>query len=234
MTRARTASRPWQRSPDQPALHGLLAKVRDPGLCLIPVRRPGRAGRGPERDAAHRRRPEPGAERHGQTRPASRGCPKPGDTDGTDRSVVRGGRTDTGTTTTTRRPATAGAPATSPGSPPATNPGGRPAPRPLIIALTLRPHPAAPSRPGHRRERRGERQGHRAGRGPRPQAGLVMAARLQAPPADARPVTATAPACRAASPSTGTGRLMPAPMIVMAPVRPGGDSPAVLTRGRTG
>jgi hypothetical protein len=33
---------------------------------------------------------------------------------------------------------------------------------------------------------------------------------------------------------TGTGRLMPAPMIVMAPVRPRGDSPAVLTRGRTG
>jgi hypothetical protein len=33
---------------------------------------------------------------------------------------------------------------------------------------------------------------------------------------------------------TGTGRLLPAPMIVMAPVRPRGDSPAVLTRGRTG
>jgi uncharacterized membrane protein YbhN (UPF0104 family) len=69
MTRARTALRPWQRSPDQPALHGLLAKVRDPGLCLIPVRRPGRAGRGPEQDAAHRRRPEPGAERPGQNPP---------------------------------------------------------------------------------------------------------------------------------------------------------------------
>ena len=26
---------------DQPALHGLLAKVRDPGLCLISVRRLG-------------------------------------------------------------------------------------------------------------------------------------------------------------------------------------------------
>jgi hypothetical protein len=25
---------------DQPALHGLLTKVRDLGLCLIPVRRP--------------------------------------------------------------------------------------------------------------------------------------------------------------------------------------------------
>ena len=24
---------------DQPALHGLLAKIRDPGLCLISVRR---------------------------------------------------------------------------------------------------------------------------------------------------------------------------------------------------
>jgi hypothetical protein len=51
---------------------------------------------------------------------------------------------------------------------------------PFIIALTLlrtrRP------RPGHRREQRGEGRGHRAGHGPRPQAGPVMTARLQAPP----------------------------------------------------
>ncbi len=36
--------------PDQPALHGLLAKVRDLGLCLISVRRlgPGHDARDPE------------------------------------------------------------------------------------------------------------------------------------------------------------------------------------------
>jgi putative heme transporter len=69
MTRAATAFRPWQRSPDQPALHGLLAKVRDPGPCLVSVRRPARAGRGQKRDAAHRRSPEPGAERPGHSLP---------------------------------------------------------------------------------------------------------------------------------------------------------------------
>lgn len=35
---------------DQPALHGLLAKIRDLGLCLISVRRlgPGEPGDGPQ------------------------------------------------------------------------------------------------------------------------------------------------------------------------------------------
>src|SRR5438445_4930059 len=34
---------------------------------------------------------------------------------------------------------------------------------PFIIAVALRPNPAPPSRPGHRRERRDEGRGHRAG-----------------------------------------------------------------------
>ena len=41
------------------------------------------------------------------------------------------------------------------------------------------------------------RVGHRAGQGPRPQAGPVMAARLEVPWAGVLPVTVTAPACRA-------------------------------------
>jgi hypothetical protein len=44
---------------------------------------------------------------------------------------------------------------------------------PFIIAVALRRTRRA-SRPGHRRERRGEGRGHRAGRGPRPQAGPVI------------------------------------------------------------
>jgi hypothetical protein len=92
-------------------------------------------------------------------------------------------------------------PGADPGQPAGDQPG-RPARSPAAHHRPHpAPHPAAPSRPGHRRERRGEGRGHRAGRGPRPQAGLVMAARLEAPQAGARPVTATAPACRAASPS---------------------------------
>jgi hypothetical protein len=41
------------------------------------------------------------------------------------------------------------------------------------------------------------RVGHRAGQGPRPQAGPVMAARLEVPRAGVLPVTVTAPAHRA-------------------------------------
>jgi uncharacterized membrane protein YbhN (UPF0104 family) len=91
MTRAATAFRPWQRSPDQPALHGLLAKVRDPGA---PPSSPSALWAGWARsrtrhtDAARSREPNAPA----TACPASRGCPKQGDTDGTDRSVVRRGR----------------------------------------------------------------------------------------------------------------------------------------------
>jgi hypothetical protein len=46
---------------------------------------------------------------------------------------------------------------------------------PFIIAVALRR--TARPRPGHRRERQGEGRGHRAGQGPRPQAGPVMAGR---------------------------------------------------------
>lgn len=42
---------------------------RPPGPCLISVRRPGRAGLGPKRDAANRRSPEPGAEAPGHSLP---------------------------------------------------------------------------------------------------------------------------------------------------------------------
>ena len=87
-----TAFRPWQRSPDQPAPHGLPAKVRDPGALphLRPPAGPGRAGaRSGTRQTGAARSPEPKAP--ATACPASRGCPKPGDTDGTDRSVVRGG-----------------------------------------------------------------------------------------------------------------------------------------------
>jgi hypothetical protein len=59
-----TAFRPGQRSPDQPALHGLLDKVRDPGA--LPHLRP---PAGPKRDEAHRRSPEPGAEGPGHSLP---------------------------------------------------------------------------------------------------------------------------------------------------------------------
>ena len=73
---------------DQPALHGVLAKVRDLGLCLISVRRlgPGEAanGRSDETQSAS------GNRRPGQTSsPAPCGYPKPGDCDGTDRCTVR-------------------------------------------------------------------------------------------------------------------------------------------------
>ena len=45
----------WGSLPDQPALHGVLVKVRDLGLCLISVRRLNQTmpGRGPR----HERRP---------------------------------------------------------------------------------------------------------------------------------------------------------------------------------
>ncbi len=59
-----TAFQPWQRSPDQPAPHGLLAKVRDPGA--LPHLRPP-AGLGPKRDGANRHSPEPGAEGPGHS-----------------------------------------------------------------------------------------------------------------------------------------------------------------------
>ena len=64
---------------------------------------------------------------------------------------------------------------------------------PFITAVALRP----PSRPGSRRERRGEGRGHRAGQDPRPQAGPVIPARLEASRAGVRPVTVPAPARRA-------------------------------------
>jgi hypothetical protein len=68
---AATAFRPWQRSPDRPALRGLLARVRDPGALphLRPPAGPDWAGLGPEREAAHRRSPEPGAEGPGHSLP---------------------------------------------------------------------------------------------------------------------------------------------------------------------
>ena len=75
----------------QPAPHELLAKVRDPGALphLRPLAGPGWARSGTRQtDAARSREPKALA----TACPASRGCPKPGDTDGTDRSVVRGGR----------------------------------------------------------------------------------------------------------------------------------------------
>jgi hypothetical membrane protein len=68
---------------------------------------------------------------------------------------------------------------------------------PFIIAVALRRTQHPRSRPGHRRERRDEGRRHRAGRGRRPQAGPVIAARLEAPRAGVRPVTVTAPARRA-------------------------------------
>ena len=91
LTRARTAFRPWQRSPNQPAPRGLPARVRDPGALPHPrpPAGPGRARSGTRRtDAARSREPKAPA----TACPASRGCPKPGDTDGTDRTVVRGGQ----------------------------------------------------------------------------------------------------------------------------------------------
>jgi hypothetical protein len=91
MTRATTAFRPWQRSPDQPALHGLLAKVRDPGALphLRPPAGPGGARSGTRHTDTARSRESKAPV---TACPASRGCPKPGDTDGADRSVVQGGR----------------------------------------------------------------------------------------------------------------------------------------------
>jgi len=72
-----TAFRPWQRSPDQPAPHRLLAKVRDPGG---PASSPsaGWAGQGPKRDAAMRRSPEPGTERPGHSLPRIPRVPETG------------------------------------------------------------------------------------------------------------------------------------------------------------
>jgi Protein of unknown function (DUF998) len=67
---------------------------------------------------------------------------------------------------------------------------------PFIVAVALRRTPRPPSRPGSRPERRGEGRGHRAGQGPRPQAGPVMAARPEAPRAGAPPATVWAPARR--------------------------------------
>jgi hypothetical membrane protein len=76
---------------------------------------------------------------------------------------------------------------------------------PFIIAVALRRTRPPPPRPGRRPERRGQGRDHRAGQGPRPPAGPVMAARPDAPRAGARPVTATAPARRA-----GPGQPRPA------------------------
>ena len=76
---------------------------------------------------------------------------------------------------------------------------------PFIVAVALRrtrrprPGPAADGSGG------AKDGATRAGRGPRSQAGLVMAARPDAPRAGARPVTATAPARRA-----GPGQPLPA------------------------
>ena len=44
---------------------------------------------------------------------------------------------------------------------------------PFIVALTLRRTRRPRARPGHRREQQGHGRGHRAGQGPRPQAGLA-------------------------------------------------------------
>jgi Protein of unknown function (DUF998) len=67
---------------------------------------------------------------------------------------------------------------------------------PFIIAVALR----RSRRPRPRLAIRGSggvKVGHRAGQGPRPQAGPVMAARLEVPRAGVRPVIVTAPAHRA-------------------------------------
>ena len=60
----RTAFRPWQRPPDQPALHALAAKVRDPGAPPHP-----RPPAGLKPDPANRRSPEPGTQGPGHSPP---------------------------------------------------------------------------------------------------------------------------------------------------------------------
>jgi hypothetical protein len=76
---------------------GLPGVTGDPRLWItltcvaLHPRPPAGPGQGPKRDAAMRRSPEPGTERPGHGLPRIPRVPKPGDTDGTDRSVVRGG-----------------------------------------------------------------------------------------------------------------------------------------------
>ena len=90
---AATALRPWQRSPDQPAPHGLLAKVRDPG-ALPHLRLPAGPGwAGSEAGRGKQTQPGPGSQTP-RPQPALQpaGARNQETPDGTDRSVVRGGR----------------------------------------------------------------------------------------------------------------------------------------------
>ena len=106
---------------------------------------PGWARSGTRRtDAARSREPKPPA----TACPASRGCPKPGDTDGTDRSVVREDN-DTGYDYHDTPSGNIWRPGAEPGQPPGDKPGRRPgSDRPGGASLPFpdRPHVASPPR----------------------------------------------------------------------------------------
>jgi putative heme transporter len=143
MTRTRTAFRPWQRPPDQPAQHALAASARDPGPRLTPAPPAGPGRQAQPGTGNPRPRPQPAPHPAGarnQETPMTPTDPRPGEDDDT------GCDDDTDYDYYDTPTGNIWRPGAEPGRPPGDEPG-RPG-RGASLSFPDRPHAASPPERG--------------------------------------------------------------------------------------